>query len=100
MRRLPRARPRPVTEANVYRSRNNASVIPFLRGTFKGGAEREERRRNMARSNRMASPLLVIGLGVGVAILGAAVDALWLLIVAALLVVAGGALFYASMQRV
>ncbi len=47
----------------------------------------------------MWRPMLLFGLGVGVGLLGPAVDALWLLIVATALIVAGGALFYTNMQR-
>ncbi|MDP9070595.1 MAG: hypothetical protein M3N68_04805 [Actinomycetota bacterium] len=47
----------------------------------------------------MWAPMLVVGLGVGVGILAAAVGPTWLLIVALLVIVAGGALFYLNLQK-
>lgn len=53
----------------------------------------------MGKSTRVWRPLLLIGLGVGVGLLGPAMDALWLLIFATVLIVAGGAFFYTNMQH-
>ncbi len=53
----------------------------------------------MATSTTMWRPMLLIGLGVGIGLLGPALDALWLLLVATVFIVAGGAFFYTNMQR-
>ncbi len=47
----------------------------------------------------MWAPMLVIGIGAGIGVLAAAVNAPWLLVIALLVLVAGGFLFFSNMQK-